>query len=122
MQQLTHLRLQADQARLAVVLRKETELRQTLQDLAQKRRQRLSAPQNGGDAASVAGADLNWQLWIDQRHTTITADLARTLAEKVELTAMLRRSFGRDQAARQVHKVFQQSEQMTIARRAHYES
>ena len=57
LQQLTQLRLQADQAKLARVLSKEAELRQTLQDLAQQRKQRLNLPQDVGDAASVAGAD-----------------------------------------------------------------
>ena len=122
LQQLTQLRLQADQARLAAVTLKETNLRQTLQDLAHQRKQRLHAPEGSGDAASVAGADLNWQLWVDQRRTTINAELARTLAEKEEVTVALRRSFGQDQAAQRLHQAAQTAARAAVSRRAHYES
>ncbi|EBA13841.1 hypothetical protein [Roseobacter sp. CCS2] len=122
LQQITQLRLQADRANLAVVLSKENDLRQTLQDLAHQRKQRLDTPQDGGDAASVAIADLNWQLWIDQRRTIINAELARVLAEKEELTAKLRRSFGKDQAAQRLYQTSQATARIAVARKALYES
>ncbi|PJI86116.1 hypothetical protein BC777_2474 [Yoonia maricola] len=120
--ELTQLRLQADQAKLAAVMVKEIDLRQTLHDLAVQRKQRIGTQLGHGDAGSLAGADLNWQLWVDQRRTAINSELALVLAEKAECTVMLRKSFGQDQAAQQVHRAAQAAARTVALRRLHYES
>ncbi len=119
---VTNLRLQADKATLAKVLAKEADLRRNLQDLGRLRDKRMDTDLASYDAAFVAAADLNWQLWIDERRNTINAELAKTLAQKEECKATLRKSFGKDQAAQSLERAGRAALKMVADRRARYES
>lgn len=119
---VTNLRLKADKARLAEVLSTESDLRRNLQDLGRLRLQRMDNDAISRDAAFLAAADLNWQLWIDERRKTINTELAKILAQKEECKAILRASFGKDQAAQSLHKAEKLAVKKAAGRRTHYES
>ena len=97
--QVTRLRFQVDQAKLAELSAKEQALRQNLHDLVVQRKNQAPVVGKRDDPASVAGVGLQWQLWVDQRRRAINAELALLFAQKAECQAKLRKSFGQDQAA-----------------------
>lgn len=99
---LSGMRFQADQAKLAQLQAKERALRQNLQDLVQQRRARSLSATDTVDPATIAGADVQWHSWVDQRRKTINAELAQLLAQIADSQARLRKSFGQDQAAQQL--------------------
>jgi len=103
------LRFQADQAKLAQVQVRELALRQNLQDLVQQRRALAENAAGANDAATIAGADVQWQAWVDQRRKAINSELAQILAQKADCLAALRRSFGQDQAAQGLLRQVQNS-------------
>ena len=119
---VTQLRLQADQAKLAGLHAHETGLRQNLQDLIRQRRPLRVLDRADVDAATKAGADLRWQLWVDQRRRAINEELALLLAQKAECEVVLRKSFGQDQAAQMLNKQVQANAKQARLRRASYDS
>jgi enoyl-CoA hydratase/carnithine racemase len=115
--QVSALRFQADQARLAQLQAKERDLRQNLQDLVQQRNARAVLATGADDPATIAGADVQWHAWVDQRRKTINAELAQLLAQKADYQARVQRSFGQDQAAQALLQKVQVAQ-----RRSTYES
>ena len=105
--QVSGLKFQADQAKLAQLHAKERALRQNLQDLVQQRNARATSPTRADDPATIAGADVQWHAWVDQRRKTINTELAQLLAQKADFQARLKRSFGQDQAAQALLKQMQ---------------
>ena len=120
--EVTHLRLQVDQAKLAELQAKETALRKNLHDLVVQRRNQTLIVGKGDDPASIAGVGLQWHLWVDQRRRAINAELTLLFAHRAECQAKLRRSFGQDQAARALCKKAQAREKKMRLDRASYES
>ena len=119
---VTELKLQAARARLAEVATREAALRDNLAQLEQTRRNPADLLDRTPDPATIAGADLRWQRWADQRRAAITAELARVLAEKAQATRALARAFGRDAAARGLQDKADAAARQIAARRAAYES
>ncbi|HEV8034698.1 hypothetical protein [Yoonia sp.] len=105
--QVSALRFQADQARLAQLLAKERDLRKNLQDLVRQRNARAASATRADDPATIAGADVQWHAWVDQRRKTINTELAQLLAQKSDCLARVQRSFGQDQAAQELLKKVQ---------------
>ncbi|SIT89145.1 hypothetical protein SAMN05421665_2881 [Yoonia rosea] len=115
--EISALRFQADQARLAQLHAKERDLRKNLQDLVQQRNARVASVIKADDPATIAGADVQWHAWVDQRRKAINTELAQILAQKSDCLARVKRSFGQDQAAQQLLKKVQLTQ-----RRPRYES
>ncbi|WP_322891193.1 MULTISPECIES: hypothetical protein [unclassified Yoonia] len=116
---LTGLALRAAQAEMAELKAREADLRQNLTDLlAQKTRD--PRPQN--DPALIAGADLRWQQWVDQRRATVNAELAQVLAQIDNRQRRLRGLFGRDQAARALVEKARKDDRSNRLRSMDYES
>lgn len=115
--QVSALRFQADQARLAQLQAKEHDLRKNLLDLVQQRNARAASVTKADDPATIAGADVHWHAWVDQRRKTINTELAQLLAQKSDCLARVQRSFGQDQAAQALLKKVQMAQ-----RRPRYES
>jgi hypothetical protein len=116
------LRFQRDQAKLAEILAQEANLRRTLQELGTQRRASTKRRMDQDDAAFNAGADVQWHIWVEQRKKALNAQLAQVLAQKMDRQAVLKRSFGQDQAAKRLQT--QTAEQLGALqrRRADYES
>jgi len=120
--EVTRLRLQVDQAKLAKLRAKETALRKNLHDLVVQRKSQTPIVGNGDDPATIAGVGLQWQLWVDQRRRAINAELALLFAQRAECQAKLRKSFGQDQAAQALCNKTQAHEKKIRMDRACYES
>lgn len=97
--QLMEMSFQADQAEMAMLNRDEVKLRQRLSDLADDISRRAMTTRPVDEPATIAGADLRWHCWIDQRKAKINAELARVLAKKEICRVRLTRSFGRKQVS-----------------------
>jgi hypothetical protein len=96
---ITALKHHAIQIEMAALLARERALRRNLADLASERKATSEVERSADDPARVAGAEVRWQVWVDQRRATINAELAQVLAQKADCTARLRLAFGKDQVA-----------------------
>lgn len=97
---LTELKLRAEEARFAEQRRREMEIRALLSDISSERAARMSTVGQTPDAAFVAGADMRWLRWVDQRRAVLNSELARVLAAQDRLRGALRHAFGQNQAAK----------------------
>ncbi len=119
LQHLTGLALHAARSEMASLRAREADLREKLLTLAA---QKQRAPRTTDDPALVAGADLRWQYWVDQRRAAINAELAQVLAQSETCRLRLRATFGRDQAASALADQARTVEKQRAARTADYES
>ncbi len=106
---LTDAAFKARQAEMAILKQTEAALRATIAALNAPKPHRP-----GDDPATMAGADANWQIWVDQRRRALNLELARLLAAQERLRHDLGQAFGRDQAIRALAK--QQNAQTVLAR------
>lgn len=116
---LTSVSLRAAQAEMADLKAHEADLRQNLIDLAA---QKLRDPRAEDDPALIAGADLRWQQWVDQRRAAVNAELAKLLALIDNRQHRLRGLFGRDQAVRALADRAQKDRRLQRLRARDYES
>lgn len=94
---VTQAAFDAEQARMAALKRAEQDVRALIAELDLPRHD--PATPLADDAALRAGADLNWQLWVDSRRSALNAELARTLVAQAKARASLKQRFGRNEAA-----------------------
>jgi hypothetical protein len=120
--QITALRFQRDQAKLADLQTQEADLRQKLQDLGAQRRTSAERHRHQNDTAFNAGADVQWHIWVEQRKKALNTQLVQVLAQKLECQVVLQRSFGQDQAAEKLMKQRLKEFEALQRRRASYES
>ena len=87
---------QAEQARLAEVSGRIEAVRAQLDAL-----HRPPVPEAGqeGSATAMAGANMRWRTWVEQRRRRLNEELARLLQEKEARRADLAAAFGKLQAA-----------------------
>lgn len=119
---LSGLSFRAAQARMAELLTREAALRRNLAQLTESRAAQAQAPRASDEAALIAGADIRWHHWVDQRRATINTELAQVLALQENCRVALTKAFGRDQVAQ---SLLQQTRQLSLTkrqRRASYES
>lgn len=119
LQRLTALALHATRSEMASLQAREADLREKLVTLAA---QKHHASRAADDPAVIAGADLRWQQWVDQRRAAINAELAQVLALSDNCRSRLRATFGRDQAASALGDQARAAERLRAARVANYES
>ena len=93
---VVEMSFEADQARMRRLRLSEDELRARLEDLSPAR----AAPEPGApiDPATLAGADLRWQRWAEERRREINMSLARLRVEQIQAAEALTKTFGRSQA------------------------
>ena len=120
--ELAGLRFRAVQAEMAEILKREAALRRNLEQLTQSKAAQSEALQRVDQPALIAGADIRWQRWVDQRRTTINTELAQVLAQKENCRLKLTGAFGRDQAAQALHKRQHDADRIRQRRRTDYES
>lgn len=120
LQQMAALRFRAVQSEMAALLAKETALRQNLDQLVHARRSQVEAQRADDDVALVAGADVRWHRWVDQRRGVINTELAQVLAQKAACHVRLQTAFGKDQAAQELLKRAMSADQQIAERRASY--
>jgi hypothetical protein len=119
LQDLTSLALRAVQTEMAALGSREADLRQYLNDLSvQKRRD----PRAVDDPALIAGADLRWHYWVDQRRAAINAELAQVMAQSENCQTRMRAMFGRDQAVRALADRARKDDALRASRASAYES
>ncbi len=108
----------AAQSEVSRIKEEQRALRAQLQDLNDQRAASLTNRPVEGDAAIVAGADVRWQRWIDQRKTEINLQLANLAAEQPKALAKLKKAFGRKEALAQLCKTEKLETRARVARRA----
>lgn len=119
---LTALQLQIARGELARLRETEEKLRQNLTELSQTKAMQAQLSRRSDDAALIAGADIRWHTWVDQRKSLINMELAQVLAAQDTCRAKLINAFGRDQAAMRLSEVTMTEKTATKKRRAAYES
>ncbi len=122
LKQLSGLQFRAAQAEMAELLRRESALRQNLEQLIQSKSRQVQASRPSDDAALIAAADIRWHQWVDQRRATINTELAQILALKENCRVKLKRAFGRDQVTQTLHHQTVQSQKRALQRKQDYES
>lgn len=120
--QLTGVQFRAVQAEMAALQQQEARLRRSLAQLIETRQTRSVAICASQDVALIAGADLRWHRWVDQRRAVINAELAQTLSAKERCRSRLQRAFGRDQATLALRDRVKEQQRMIAMRRGVYES
>lgn len=120
--ELTGVHFRAVQAEFAGIVEREKRLRQNLAQLIESRQSRSAQLPQPGDGALVAGADMRWQQWVDQRRAVINGELARVMVLKESCRARLQLAFGRDQATKALQERAVQARLQTHRRRGAYES
>lgn len=120
--QLSGLRLRVAQADMADILNREAALRRNLEQLIESKKTQAIAPRESDEAALIAGADIRWHQWVDQRRAAINAELAQIRVQKETCRAKLMNAFGRDQAAQTLLSGLTKSAKKTQLRRQNYES
>lgn len=104
--EITSVLFQAAQSKLAQAVKRENDLRKMLATLEQSRTARANANLLDTDVAMIAGADLRWQAWVDQRRSSLNHELAKCLAAQDHLRETARRAFGKEQSAIKVRQNF----------------
>ncbi len=95
--QLTDAAFAAQQAKMGALRQAAQNLRDKLTALDGARKARaLSLTE--ADPALLAGADLLWQSWIEQRRAALNGELSRNLVAQDKARAALALAFGRNQA------------------------
>lgn len=97
--QLTEAAFAANRTRMGALRQAEQSLHDRLAALDGARRVR-AAGLTEADPALMAGADLLWHSWIEQRRVALNAELSRNLVAQEAARAALALTFGRDQATR----------------------
>ncbi|MDX8352876.1 hypothetical protein [Cognatiyoonia sp. IB215182] len=116
------LAYRAAQADMARIMQKEADLCRNLAQLTESKASLARTPRRSDDAAMIAGADIRWHRWVDQRRATINAELAQVRASKDYYQSKLRLAFGKDQAARALLDRAVLAAKRDRSRRADYES
>ena len=119
---LSGLSYRAAQARMAELLAREADLRRNLMQLTESRSAQAQAPRESNEAALVAGADIRWHNWVDQRRALINTELAQVLALQESCRAVLTRAFGRDQVAQSLLRQTLKADLAKRLRKTTYES
>ena len=100
LQQVTLTVYTAAQANMASLTRRESEIKSQLAGLVETRVAAANRVQSEPDAAMIAGADLRWHRWIDQRRAILNSELAQLRASKAAVQKRLQKAFGRHEAVR----------------------
>lgn len=115
---VVELAFQAAQRNLAQHKARVRELEQQLSELEMARSNALDNRPTEDDPALVAGADVLWQTWIDQRRKDINMELARLASEKPTLMAQLRKAFGKKEAVNGLLQEQIENEKLRLSRQA----
>lgn len=95
--QVTGVAFAARQARMGALRQIEQGLRDRLAALDGARKRRADGLTEA-DPALVAGADMLWQTWIEQRRAALNGELSRNRVAQEAARAALGLAFGRNQA------------------------
>ena len=90
---------EADQAKFRGLIEKESRIRQALLDLDEKQRSTTSHLTTELGGIRSFGGDVIWQGWMVRARRTHQMELAQIYVRKNQMTAKLRKQFGRYQAA-----------------------
>ncbi|MFT5064989.1 MAG: hypothetical protein ACJAXK_001649 [Yoonia sp.] len=96
--QITDAAFQVVQADLSREIARERELRKTLETLVLDQRNRATNLMGKSDAALIAGADVHWRAWVEQRRRLINGELAHCLVAQAQCREAAAKAFGRYQA------------------------
>lgn len=119
---ITQLRYTSLQTEMADIAQKEAGLEENLAHLVAARTSRNAAVLDQSDTALIAGADIRWHRWMEERRGVINAELAQIRARKAGCAARLQQAFAQDQAVLSLHKRAVRAQKKTRERRAAYES
>lgn len=120
--EITQVEYNLAQLNLAASRQREADLRNALESLVESRRARANAPLEEADAALIAGADVNWQTWVEQRRRLINLELAQCLAKQDKCREIAQRAFGREQAVLSLGKLHAIKRQRDATRKSTYTS
>lgn len=119
---ITQAAFQIAQMDLAKLRHQEAELVKTLRSLSDSLRARANSELSQADAALMAGADVNWQSWVEQRRQLLNQELALCLAAQERFRDAAQKAFGREQAVLALAKRSAKLQDVASARRGYYTS
>ncbi len=119
---LTETQFLAVQTEMSELSRQEQQLRENLAALSKSVTSRAALLEVNDDPARIAGADIRWHRWVDQRKTTINTQLANLLARQEHCRARLQEAFGKTQVADKLLTRVKVKEEKIRKNRIGYES
>lgn len=120
--QITDAAFQVVQADLSREIARERDLRKTLESLILDQRDRATNLIGKSDAALIAGADVHWQAWVEQRRRLINGELAYCLVAQAQYREAAAKAFGRHQAVLSLEENRLADVKKAAARRENYTS
>ena len=113
---LTDAALRAEQAKMAQCNRAISAVRAQLASLKPAREARPMVDRTA-DPAQLAGADLRWQMWVEERRKALNQELAQLFVTQDVLRAALGRAFGKNVATATLAKREHEARRRNAARR-----
>lgn len=120
--EITDAAFQSAQAVLAGEMNREKELREVLSTLIADQSNRATQIMDAPDAALLAGADVQWRAWVEQRRRLINAELAKCLVAQARHREAAAKAFGRYQAVLSLDDARAEEVKLGATRRAYYTS
>lgn len=120
--EITDAVFQSAQTVLAKEVLREKELRAVLKALVADQSNRAEQIMAEPDAALIAGADVQWRAWVEQRRRLINAELAKCLVAQARHREAAAKAFGRHQAVLSLEEIRAKEVKLDAVRRAYYTS
>lgn len=101
--QVTGLAFEAERARVRAFAERESALRADIARLDQHKAELANLPVADLHGARATGLEIAWSAWHDRKRLELMRRLALHLAGKEAMLARLRRAYGRQQSAEDLH-------------------
>jgi len=122
LRQITDAVFQAKNAELAREVAREEDLRKSLATLVTDQSNRATAVLDNTDTAMIAGADVRWRTWVEQRRRLINAELAQCRVAQAQCRRAAAKAFGRYQAVLSLEENRSLEAKRTAVQRSTYTS
>lgn len=107
---------------MSSLLKREADLKESLQRMTQGRDLQAEQIRDTEEPAWIAGADVRWHRWIDQRRSIINAELAQVRALQYQQRSKMALAFGKQQVILSLNKQEIASSKLKFERRKDYKS
>lgn len=115
---LSTIKLQVVQVEMAKLKEREAALRLSIKNLSESKHHQISTA-SASDPALIAGANIRWHQWVDQRKTSVNYELAQVLAQRERYLAQLKLAFGQNEAIKKLFKSEERKARLQYLQRNH---